>query len=251
MARTFFNEVNYAQHEAWFIRELVDAIRGGSDHLMPDLQLLCWHYLDDHTDDNGGIWNQNRPEETPVDYSTVDCPMVHLIEAGKLLSERGDKLGPELLAFCHKQASHLFNRGFSFPTEGEPCTEDGSIACQAWGLARAYNELANPDAAWVELAEELMAYHAKHELSGSDIRLDGSTIRFWETQYESDDWGPSINAGTVGPCGAPSHAELYRAATSNIYGKPGDPAAWHQSPTRWSDAPLLHAGSDSQSTPRR
>lgn len=191
----FFEEICYAQHEAWLIGQFADAVSIGWEEYVPHLQGLCEHYLRDHVDETGVIWNQNWDHETPVDYSTVDCPLIHLIEAEKVLRDIDPDLAVRLAVVCRKQAEHLLHRGFDFPTEGEPCTEDGSIACQAWGLARAYNELPNPDPAWVDLATDLMSYHAKLELSGEDIRLDGSSLRFWETMYETEEWGPSINAG--------------------------------------------------------
>jgi hypothetical protein len=40
-----------------------------------------------------------------------------------------------------------------------------------------------------------MDFHRKLEMNGLDSRVHGSSLRFWETQYETDDWGPSINAG--------------------------------------------------------
>lgn len=194
----FFNEICYAQHEAWLIRQLADAIRDGHDETgeyLTHLRGLVTHYLSDHVDADGVIWNQNWPDETPVDYGTVDCPLVHLIEAWKTLRVYDAQLAEAVLTVCQRQAAHLYQRGFDFPTEGEPCTEDGSIACQAWGLAYAYNHLPDTDPAWIELATQLMAYHAKLECSGTDARVNGSSLRFWETMYETDAWGPSINAG--------------------------------------------------------
>jgi len=191
----FYQEICYAQHESWLIGQLADAVDYGWEELLKHLQGLCEHYLLDHIDASGVIWNQNWVHETPVDYSTVDCPMIHLLRAAEVLQERDADLSKRLYRVCRQQAEHLLNRGFDFPTEGEPCTEDGSIACQAWGLARAYNELADPDPAWLKLAQDLMSYHSKLELSGQDVRVDGSSLRFWETMYETEEWGPSINAG--------------------------------------------------------
>jgi len=211
----FFQEICYAQHEAWLIAQLADAVRYGWKEFLPHLQGLCAHYLKDHVDAQGVIWNQNWDHETPVDYSTVDCPMIHLLEAMAVLQEVDPEVSARLAVVCRKQAEHLYARGFEFPTEGEPCTEDGSIACQAWGLARAYNELPDPDPAWLTLAGELMDYHAKLELSGQDIRIDGSSLRFWETMYETDEWGPSINAGHGWTLwSAFARLELFRATDS-------------------------------------
>lgn len=190
-------------------------IDGRKDLLQP-LRHICRHFIDDHIDERGVIWNQNFDHETPVDYSTVDAPMVHLMAAGKLLAGEGDDLGHELLGICRQQAEHLLARGFDFPTEGEPCSDEGSIACAAWALARSYNELQEPDGAWLSLAQDLLAYHNKMRLSGVDIRLDGSSVRFWETMYESNDWGPSINAGHGWSLWhAHAHMEVFRA-TSNF-----------------------------------
>jgi hypothetical protein len=54
--------------------------------------------------------------------------------------------------------------------------------------------LDEPDPAWLQLSEELMRFHGKLEMSGPSVQTNGSSIRFWETQYESDSYGPSINA---------------------------------------------------------
>ena len=38
---------------------------------------LLEHYLQDHVDEQGVVWNQNWTHEEPVDYTTVDCALVH------------------------------------------------------------------------------------------------------------------------------------------------------------------------------
>lgn len=164
------------------------------------------------------IWNKNFPEETPVDYGTVDCPLVHLITAAETLETHNPDLSARLFAVCRQQAEHLFARGFDFPTEGEACTEDGSIACQAWGLATAYLRLPDPNPEWISLAEALMAFHSKLELRSADARLHGSTLRFWETMYETSEWGPSINAGHGWTLWSGGLRCLLLPVPSNIYG---------------------------------
>ena len=61
-------------------------------------------------------------------------------------------------------------------------------------LLRAWLDIA-PKPAYLETALEIQALHESLRLRGSDARMFGSSLRFWETQYEGDDWGPSINAG--------------------------------------------------------
>lgn len=188
-----YQEHNYVQHEGWLIGQLTDAVSIGMSDLQPWLENLAAHFLAEHMDEQGVTWNENTPGAR-VDYSTVDAPAVHLLRAGKLLDSQGVPLGKALLDGVRKNVDAVLRRGLSFPTEGQPATEDGSIACAAWLLATAYNELENPDPAWLAFAGDLMRFHHKLEMSGDDIRMDGSSLRFWETMYESDEYGPSINA---------------------------------------------------------
>lgn len=188
-----YQEHNYVQHEGWLIGQLTDAVSIGMSDMQPWLENVAAHFLAEHTDEQGMIWNENTPDARH-DYSTIDAPAVHLLRAGTLLQSQGVPLGQALLDRVRKNVDAVLERGLDFPTEGQPCTEDGSIACAAWLLATAYTEMENPDPAWLTFAEELMRFHGKLEMSGDDIRTDGSSIRFWETMYESDDYGPSINA---------------------------------------------------------
>jgi hypothetical protein len=176
---------------------------------------LASHFIKDHTDETGLILNQGWAGEEDVDYSTVDCPLVHLLHAAETLRRNQHVFADEIFEFCRKNAEHLYHRGFDFPTEGEPCTEDGSIACQAWGLAAAYNQLPEADSKWIELSESLVEFHSKLEMYGTDIRTDGSSLRFWESMYESDNYGPSINAGHAWTLwSACARWELYRATSA-------------------------------------
>ena len=189
-----FEEQNYIQHEAWLMAQFVDAMEVGMTDLGDLFVRFCGHFLSEHVDENGVVWNQNTAVESKHDYCTVDAPILNMLKAGRKLLEMGEPLGTEMVARVRKGVAYLHRRGFSFATEGESCTEDGSMACTAWTLAGAYNELDDPDPAWLELAERMMDHHAKLEMRGDDIRIDGSSIRFWETQYETGDYGPSINA---------------------------------------------------------
>ena len=79
-----------------------------------------------------------------MDYPTVDCCLVHLIRAAEFLQAQQRDHAEKLWPICRLMADHLHQRGFDLPTGGEACTEDGSIAYQAWGLATAYNRLPDP-----------------------------------------------------------------------------------------------------------
>ena len=68
------------------------------------------------------------------------------------------------------------------------------MSCAAATLLYAYLCL-EPKPEYLAMAEKLLRLHEILVLEGTDCRMDGSSIRFWETQYETRDWGPSINAG--------------------------------------------------------
>ena len=115
----------------------------------------------------------------------------------------------------------IFQKSYRTPAENRPTISIavGSISrgrpCRRWfhppglGLAAAYNGLPNPDPRWLTLSAELMAFHAKLELSGATFDLMVS-LR-WETMGNRG-YGPSINAGhgwTIWSAWA--RWELYRA----------------------------------------
>lgn len=185
---------HFAQYETWAIAQLADGVKYGLEELREPLVALLDHFLDAHVGRSGAVYNI-RYEDTPQDYSTVDAPLVHIVHAARAIETSHPRISRSAFAAARGIADFILSRGFAFPTEGEQCTEDGSIACAAWSLAFAANELPEPDARWLPFARELLEFHRKLEMTGTDVRTDGSTIRFWETMYESDDWGPSINAG--------------------------------------------------------
>ena len=132
----------------------------------------------------------------------------------------------QLLSLGRRHAGDIYTGEFNFPTEGESLPRMAQSPVRL-GVSRISSiPSPDPDPARHELARQLMDLHAKLELSGPDVRIDGSTLRFWETQYESDDWGPSINAAVAGQSGRPGRWGLYRAE-----GRFGDllaAAAWQQ-----------------------
>jgi hypothetical protein len=185
---------HYAQYESWAVAQLADAVALGAEDLRAPLAGVLAHYLTDHVGEYGAVHNR-RYTDDPQDYCTVDAPLVHILRAAEVLNESHPDVSALARATARGIAAHILVRGFSFPTEGEQSTEDGSIACAAWSLAYAFNELSDPDPAWLAFARDLLGFHRKFEMFGADARLNGSSVRFWETMYESDDWGPSINAG--------------------------------------------------------
>jgi hypothetical protein len=190
-----FREVNFAQCETFFLNQLIDYFRlTGDAGILRDAVALAEHFITDHMEPGGKVICQNRSTGPRNDYTTVDAPGVALARLATLLRERGDARAPHFAQWACRVADYLVTRGFDFPTEGEACTEDGSISCAAWTLLHVYLHV-EPKPAYRDLGLALLEFHRKWEMVGVDCRTSGSTIRFWETQYESDAWGPSINAG--------------------------------------------------------
>lgn len=188
-----YEEVNYVQHEIFLLEEMADYVRLTDDaEVLEDAVALAEHVIHDHLE-NGVIINENIPG-AKVDYSTVHTAISGFLAIGQLLREKGNGKSEEMYRTAEKIADHVCKRGLDFPTEGEPCTEDGSMSCSAGTLLRAYREIA-PKEEYLKVAKQLLDVHTVLEMDGSDCRMKNSSIRFWETQYESNDWGASINAG--------------------------------------------------------
>lgn len=188
-----FEEMNYMQHEIFLLEELTDYVRLTDDReVLEDAVLLAKHILQDHFEE-GMIVNENTPGHK-VDYSTVHPAVCGFLALGQLLRERGDENAEQMFKAAEQIADHVCRRAFHFPTEGEPCTEDGSMSCSAITLLLAYLEIA-PKKEYLETGTMILKAHRVLEMDGADCRMKNSSLRFWETQYESRDWGPSINAG--------------------------------------------------------
>ena len=190
-----FQEVNYPQHEAFLMEQLVDYYRLTGDRgILLEAYRLAEHFVREHMEESGCVVCQNEPEGAVVDYCTVHVSIYGLILVGKAMKNVDGKKAEFLLTHAKKLADYVCERGLSFPTEGEPCTEDGSMSCSALTLLLAYCSL-SPKEQYLREAERILNLHEMLELEGTDCRMNGSSLRFWETQYETRDWGPSINAG--------------------------------------------------------
>jgi hypothetical protein len=188
-----WHEINYPQHEAFLLEQLADYYQlTGKAAILEDLTGLCRHFINEHTDNEGRVFCQNTANSHQSDYSTVGIPITALIRAAQTVTEPDDKKA--FTDAAEKLADFVCKRGLDFPTEGDPCTEDGSMACSVITLLRAYRDIA-PKPAYMETAKTILEHHRMLEMCSSDCRINGSSLRFWETQYETRDWGPSINAG--------------------------------------------------------
>jgi len=190
-----YHEINYPQYEMFLLGELIDYFRlTGDAGVLEETVRLGEHFIRDHVQPNGMVVCQNSADDVEHDYTTVDVPGIALYELGSLLKDQAHEKGTFFLSWAERVADFLVRRGLNFPTEGEACTEDGSLACTAYTLLYAYLHL-KPKPEYLRLGRQLVELHEKLVLQGCDCRLNNSSLRFWETQYESAAWGPSINAG--------------------------------------------------------
>jgi hypothetical protein len=190
-----WEEINYPQHEVFLLGELVDYYRLTGDRAALDEAVrLAEHFIHDHVEESGMVVCQNAAGQEPHDYTTVDVPLINVAMLGRALQGLGNPQATFYLDWAERMADFLVRRGPDFQTEGEACTEDGSMACTAASALYAYLYI-KPKREYLALGSEILAAHDKLVLKGPDARMYHSSLRFWETQYESRSWGPSINAG--------------------------------------------------------
>lgn len=190
-----YREYNYPQYEIFLIEELIDYYKLSKDEeVLKDLIGLADHFMTEHIQDGCMVICENYPGKK-TDYSTVHPAIGAYIRLSELLGEIDKEKALVFLNQAEKIADHVCRRGAIFPTEGEPCTEDGSMACTVITLLWAYLKI-KPKAEYLKMAEEIFWYHhCVLVMDGADCRMRNSSMRFWETQYETRDCGPSINAG--------------------------------------------------------
>lgn len=171
-----FGEVAYYEHAIRIANAHI------KDHLYPDGALRCireWDHL-------------------PIDYTTVIAPLQVMVELYLEMLKQHDQRADGIKDICIKIADFLVKRGMDFPTEGTGVhlrwSEDGTIACTALSLLTVYLHV-SADVRYLNLAREVLALHRNWQLSAPDARVQDSSFRYWETQWENDGEGRSINAG--------------------------------------------------------
>ncbi len=130
-----------------------------------------------------------------VDYTTVCAPVIPIVDLAILLNNIGDRRGEHFCELALKIAEYLLGRGISFPTEGDAEKfEDGSVSCTALSLLYVYHHIKR-DGRFLRFAGEVLKLHEAWTVYSSDVRMNGSSFRWWETIWEGDGEGPAICAG--------------------------------------------------------
>ncbi|MCK5197790.1 MAG: hypothetical protein KAR21_05540, partial [Spirochaetales bacterium] len=191
----------YVQYEGWFLEQFCDYFKLTEDRsLLDTIKLIAFHMIDEHQDENGALINissHNNGIFQKVDYTSCGTPLIGLIRAGNLLINEGFDRERKILSGAEKACNYLVKRGFNFPTETLPDVdfiEEGSMACTALSLIYAYLHMVeNTD--YKKLAGEILEAHDSWMIRSPHASLYGSSFRYWESIWETKDWGPSINGG--------------------------------------------------------
>lgn len=154
--------------------------------------------LKDNIADNGCVYRLGENPFDIHDYTTVIAPLQSLAELYLQMNKRNDPRAGQFKEAGLKIADYLVKRNLDFPTEGispqQRWTEDGSMACTALSLLFAYLYLQNKSE-YLAAARQVLEYHEPWRMDVPDVRMQDSSYRYWETQWENDGEGRAINAG--------------------------------------------------------
>ena len=157
---------------------------------------MCENYLKAYQYPDGGLKRieHGRLEE----YTTVCAPLVPIVDVALIAEEIGDKRAEWFKSSAKKVAEFLYQRQWSFPTEGgtttltQPEFEDGSISCTALSILYYCYHL-EYDEKLVSFAEEVLKVHDAWEIYTNIAPMKNSSLRWWETCWK--DFGPSLCCG--------------------------------------------------------
>lgn len=184
-----YKEPNFPQYELFLIEELIDYYKLTKEkEVLEEVYSLADHFIEDHIREGMIIYHN-------TDYTSVHAPCIAFIKLMKLSECTDEPTRAKRYYLTAKSiCNHIYHRKDEFPTEGEKCTEDGSIACSALQLAY-YCWHVEYVPQYHKMAKEFIEIHRMLDYTVPDARMYQSSIRFWETLYESSDFGPSYNCG--------------------------------------------------------
>lgn len=134
------------------------------------------------------------------DYSTVCCLIIPYVDMALFFRDKDPVLAEKYQTCAAKMAQHIYDRGFTFPTEGgdtdeaEEQMEDGSISCSALALLYYCAKIERRED-FVRRAKEFMDFHEGWVVETPDANMYGSSLRWWETRWEGDGDGPALCCG--------------------------------------------------------
>lgn len=156
-----------------------------------------FNIMRDNTNAQGVVTSNLCDEDDNTDYTTVTCLVIGYVDLANYLKSINDSDYKAFETAAIKIADHLIKRGFDFPSEGTQGRhemEEGSISCTALSLLYVYKHLCkNP--VYLENSLKFLQLHDSFCMPVYDVRMMESTLRWWETNWEGDADGSSINAG--------------------------------------------------------
>ena len=187
------------QEQFFGITILLDAYKyfGNETYIMyakNALDTLIEHYQSSA----GGFVTSHGGNEN--DYSTVCCPMIPIVDMANHFKDKDVALYEKYSSSAAKLAKHLNERGYSFPTETEYTDqageehEDGSISCTALALLY-YSANMEKNQTYMDTALEILRIHEAWVVKTPIAQMYRSSLRWWETRWESDKDGPALCMG--------------------------------------------------------
>lgn len=178
---------------------LLDAYKYFGDPLYYRYAVSALCTLVDHYQKGDGRFEIER-DGVKEDYTTVCCPMIPIVDAANYLRGKDSLLSQKFFSSAERMAEFLCARGMSFPTEGgsvrvaDTEMEDGSISCTALALLY-YCKNVKREERYLAKAKEILDIHDCWVMKSPRCQMYGSTLRWWETQWEGDRDGPALCAG--------------------------------------------------------
>lgn len=145
------------------------------------------------------ITEEGRVFRGETDYTTVTCPVIPVVDMALFFKDKDPARYEKYAAVARRMADYVYRRGFDFPTEGAKSEkkaqmEDGSISCTALTVLYVARFL-DPKPEYIAFAREVLRFHNAFSVYSPDVRMYGSSFRWWETVWEGDADGPAICAG--------------------------------------------------------
>ena len=134
------------------------------------------------------------------DYSTVCCLIIPYVDMALFFRDRDPVRAAKYRTCAQKLAQHIYDRGFTFPTEGgdteeaEEQMEDGSISCSALALLYYCAKIERRED-FIRQAKAFLDFHEGWVIETYDANMYRSSLRWWETRWEGDGDGPAMCCG--------------------------------------------------------
>lgn len=206
------------QEQFFGVTLLLDAYRYFKDEKYLDYVIGATNCLiDNYQQDDGRLETSQCGEKE--DYTTVCCAMIPLADVAVFFKDKRPDLYKKYSESADRMASYLYERGFHFPTEGGACdryeVEDGSVSCTALALLY-YCKNIKRENKYIIKAKEILDMHENWVIKTPICQMEGSSLRWWETQWEGDKDGPAICCGHAWTIWRAEADFLYYVLTGDI-----------------------------------